>query len=127
MRLPDVFFVDQVTLQRLRRRPDRDLRQAGIQPDLNPIRARRVLASTPGDPPAALHRPRPPPARPSRPRRRRAQAPEAAALATILEDFAHDPEDDEPVALVIVRDQDTGREQCFRVDLATGGEATPCG
>lgn len=51
-------------------------------------------------------------------------SPEAAALA-YLEDFAHDPEDGEPVA-IIVRDQDTGREQCFRVDLATG-ETTPCG
>lgn len=51
-------------------------------------------------------------------------SPEAAAVA-YLEDFAHDPEDDAPVA-IIVRDQDTGREQCFRVDLATG-QTTPCG
>lgn len=54
-------------------------------------------------------------------------SPEAAALA-YLEDFAHDldeGEDGDAVA-VIVRDQETGREQCFRVDLSTGDTA-PCG
>jgi len=52
-------------------------------------------------------------------------SPEAAAVA-YLEDFAHDADgDDEPVAL-IVRDETTGREQCFRVDLATG-QTEPCG
>ena len=51
-------------------------------------------------------------------------SPEAAAVA-YLEDFGHDPDEDETVA-VIVRDDDTGREQCFRVDLATG-ETAPCG
>ncbi|ADG12042.1 hypothetical protein B7G68_18520 [Caulobacter segnis] len=49
---------------------------------------------------------------------------EAAAVA-YLEDFGHDADQDEAVSL-IVRDQDTGREQCFRVDLATG-ETEPCG
>lgn len=49
---------------------------------------------------------------------------EAAALA-FLEDFGHDPDEDEAVSL-IVRDEATGREQCFRVDLATG-ETAPCG
>ena len=48
--------------------------------------------------------------------------PEAAALA-YLEDVAHAP--DAAIAIV-VRDEDTGREQCFRVDLATG-ETRPCG
>jgi hypothetical protein len=48
-----------------------------------------------------------------------------AAAAAYLEDFAHDPDDDEAVA-VIVRDEATGREQCFRVDLTTG-ETAPCG
>jgi len=51
-------------------------------------------------------------------------SPEAAAVA-YLEDFGHDPDEDAAVA-VIVRDDDTGREQCFRVDLATG-ETAPCG
>ena len=51
-------------------------------------------------------------------------SPEAAAVA-YLEEFAHDPDEDEAVS-VIVRDEDTGREQCFRVDLATG-ETAPCG
>lgn len=51
-------------------------------------------------------------------------SPEAAALA-YLEAFAHDADEDETVA-VIVRDDDTGREQCFRVDLSTG-QTAPCG
>jgi hypothetical protein len=51
-------------------------------------------------------------------------SPEAAAVA-YLEDFGHDLDEDEAVA-VIVRDDDTGREQCFRVDLASG-ETAPCG
>lgn len=51
-------------------------------------------------------------------------SPEAAAAA-YLEDFAHDPDEDDAVA-VIVRDETTGREQCFRVDLTTG-ETAPCG
>ncbi|WP_454714126.1 DUF5961 family protein [Caulobacter segnis] len=51
-------------------------------------------------------------------------SPEAAALAYI-EAFAHDVDEEETVA-VIVRDDDTGREQCFRVDLETG-ETAPCG
>lgn len=49
---------------------------------------------------------------------------EAAAVA-FLEDFGHDADEDEAVSL-IVRDEATGREQCFRVDLATG-ETAPCG
>jgi Family of unknown function (DUF5961) len=49
---------------------------------------------------------------------------EAAAVA-YLEDFGHDPVDDEAISL-IVRDQDTGHEQCFRVDLSTG-RTEPCG
>lgn len=49
---------------------------------------------------------------------------EAAAIA-FLEDFGHDADQDEAVSL-IVRDEATGREQCFRVDLATG-ETAPCG
>jgi hypothetical protein len=48
-----------------------------------------------------------------------------AAVAAYLEDFPHDPDEDDAVAL-IVRDEATGREQCFRVDLATG-ETAPCG
>lgn len=49
---------------------------------------------------------------------------EAAALA-YLEDFGHDADEDEAVSL-IVRDEATGREQCFRVDLTTG-RTEPCG
>ncbi len=52
-------------------------------------------------------------------------SPEAAAVA-YLEDFGHDPDEEEEAVAVIVRDDDTGREQCFRVDLATG-ETAPCG
>ncbi|NQE63749.1 DUF5961 family protein [Caulobacter sp. RHG1] len=48
---------------------------------------------------------------------------EAAALA-YLEDFGGDPDEDDVVA-VVVRDAETGREQCFRIDLATG-ETAPC-
>ena len=48
--------------------------------------------------------------------------PEAAAVA-YLEDFAHDADED---VSVIVRDDDTGREQCFRVDLETG-QTEACG
>lgn len=67
--------------------------------------------------------------RPRHPHGRHARAideptPEAAALA-YLEDFGGDPDEDETVA-VVVRDETTGREQCFRVDLATG-ETAPCG
>lgn len=51
-------------------------------------------------------------------------SPEAAAVAYV-EDYAHDAEDHGALAL-IVRDEDTGREQCFKVDLATG-ETAPCG
>lgn len=51
-------------------------------------------------------------------------SPEAAAAA-YLEAFAHDPDEDDAVS-VIVRDETTGREQCFRVDLATGA-TEPCG
>jgi hypothetical protein len=49
-------------------------------------------------------------------------SPEAAAIAYV-EDFAHDA--DEDALSIIVRDEDTGREQCFRVDLHTGDTA-PC-
>lgn len=53
-------------------------------------------------------------------------SPEAAAVA-YLEDFGHDPAEDEGEAVaVIVRDDETGREQCFRVDLETG-ETEACG
>lgn len=54
-------------------------------------------------------------------------SPEAAAIAYV-EDFAHGPplgEDDEGDLAILVRDEETGREQCFRVDLASG-EAQPC-
>ncbi|WP_297514529.1 DUF5961 family protein [uncultured Caulobacter sp.] len=51
-------------------------------------------------------------------------SPEPAAAAYV-EDFAFDADDDGALAL-IVRDTATGREQCFRVDLATG-ETEPCG
>lgn len=49
---------------------------------------------------------------------------EAAAVA-YLEDFGHDADEDDAVSL-IVRDDTTGREQCFRVDLTTG-RTEPCG
>lgn len=49
---------------------------------------------------------------------------EAAALA-FVEDWHPQPDDDGDVSLV-VRDQQTGREQCFRIDLDTG-ETAPCG
>jgi len=49
---------------------------------------------------------------------------EAAAVA-YLEDFGHDPDDEDTVSL-IVRDDATGREQCFQADLATG-RTEPCG
>lgn len=49
-------------------------------------------------------------------------SPEAAAVAYV-EDFAHEVDSDE--LAILVRDEDTGREQCFRVDLATG-ETEPC-
>ncbi len=48
-----------------------------------------------------------------------------AAIAAYLEDFSHDPEDEGALSL-IVRDEETGRETCFRVDLTTGATA-PCG
>jgi hypothetical protein len=58
----------------------------------------------------------------------RGQSFEAAALA-FVEDWHPAPDDDMEgggdVSL-IVRDQQTGREQCFRVDLGAG-EAAPCG
>lgn len=49
-------------------------------------------------------------------------SPEAAAIAYV-EDFAHDAEGDD--LSILVRDDETGREQCFRIDLETG-ETTPC-
>ncbi len=49
---------------------------------------------------------------------------EAAALA-FVEDWHPAPDDEGDIAL-IVRDQQTGREQCFRIDVGTG-EAAPCG
>lgn len=48
-----------------------------------------------------------------------------AAIAAYLEDFSHDP-DDEGALSLIVRDEETGREQCFRIDLVTG-QTAPCG
>lgn len=51
-------------------------------------------------------------------------SPESAVTA-YLEDFAFDP-DDEGALSLIVRDEETGREQCFRVDLVTGA-TEPCG
>lgn len=54
-----------------------------------------------------------------------ADATPEAAVAAYLEDFAFDP-DDEGVLSLIVRDEDTGREQCFTVDLVTG-QTAPCG
>ncbi len=48
-----------------------------------------------------------------------------AAVAAYVEDFAHDADEDETLTL-IVRDETTGREQCFRVDLATGATGV-CG
>ena len=53
---------------------------------------------------------------------------EAAAVA-YLEDFGHDADEDEngsETVSLIVRDDTTGREQCFRVDLATG-QTEACG
>jgi hypothetical protein len=49
---------------------------------------------------------------------------EEAALA-FVEDWHPAPDDDGDVSLV-VRDQQTGREQCFRIDIDTG-ETAPCG
>jgi hypothetical protein len=49
---------------------------------------------------------------------------EAAALA-FIEDWQPMADDDGDVAL-LVRDQQTGREQCFRIDIGTG-ETAPCG
>ncbi len=49
---------------------------------------------------------------------------EAAALA-FVEDW-HPAPDDEGDVSVLVRDQATGREQCFRIDVGTG-ETAPCG
>ncbi len=49
---------------------------------------------------------------------------EAAALA-FVEDW-HPAADDEGDVSLIVRDQQTGREQCFRIDIGTG-ETAPCG
>ena len=54
-------------------------------------------------------------------------SPEAAAIAYV-EDFAHDIPDADAGGgdlAILVRDEDTGREQCFRVDLATS-ETEPC-
>jgi len=51
-------------------------------------------------------------------------SPEAAAIA-YAEDFAHDAPRDESDLAILVRDDDTGREHCFRVSLTTGG-AEPC-
>lgn len=48
---------------------------------------------------------------------------EDAALS-FIEDWHPAPDDDGDVT-VIVRDQETGREQCFRIDLDTG-ETAPC-
>ena len=49
---------------------------------------------------------------------------EEAALA-FVEDWHPAPDGGGDVSL-IVRDQQTGREQCFRIDLETGDTA-PCG
>jgi hypothetical protein len=49
---------------------------------------------------------------------------EEAALA-FIEDWHPAPDDEGDVSLV-VRDQLTGREQCFRIDLGAG-EVAPCG
>lgn len=49
---------------------------------------------------------------------------EAAALA-FVEDW-HPAADDEGDVSLIVRDQETGREQCFHIDIDTGA-AAPCG
>jgi len=54
-------------------------------------------------------------------------SPEAAAVAYV-EDFAHDIPDGEAGGgdlSILVRDEDTGAEQCFHVDLSTG-ETEPC-
>lgn len=48
---------------------------------------------------------------------------EAAAVA-FFEGWA--PADDEDASAVIVREVDSGREYCFRLDLDTG-RAKPCG
>ena len=53
---------------------------------------------------------------------------EAAAVA-YLEAFGHQPEEDEngnEIVSLIVRDDASGHEQCFRVDLTTG-RTEPCG
>jgi hypothetical protein len=49
---------------------------------------------------------------------------EEAALA-FVEDWHPAPDDEGDVSLV-VRDQLTGREQCFRIDIGAG-EVAPCG
>jgi len=49
---------------------------------------------------------------------------EAAAMA-FVEDYAL-PADHEGDVVVIVREVETGREHCFRIDLASG-QAAPCG
>ena len=48
---------------------------------------------------------------------------EEAALA-FVEDWHPRPDEEGDVSL-IVRDQQTGREQCFRIDLDSG-QAAPC-
>lgn len=48
---------------------------------------------------------------------------EEAALGYL--EAAHPPADEDGELAVIVRERDSGREQCFRVDLAGGG-AEPC-
>lgn len=57
--------------------------------------------------------------------RTQAEASPEAAVAAYLEEFVFGTDDDGVLSL-IVRDEDTGREQCFAVDLVTGETGT-CG
>ena len=47
------------------------------------------------------------------------------AVLAFIEDWHPAPDDEGEVSLV-VRDQGTGREQCFRIDIGAG-EIAPCG
>ena len=48
-----------------------------------------------------------------------------AAVMAFVEDYAL-PADHEGDVVVIVREVETGREHCFRIDLASG-DTSPCG
>jgi hypothetical protein len=56
--------------------------------------------------------------------RRLAEASFEAAAIAYAEDHPPSPESGSEIS-IIVRDAESGREQCFRIDLDTG-EAAPC-